>query len=165
MSIDWNDVDAHITPHFTVGEALLLPRWNSYHNPTYTEKANIQIMAGKMEEVRALVNAPIQVHCWIRPANADLSHPANKDEMLRTRYHMANYNAFVGGAINSQHLVGKAVDFHVVGYEGQAGCREIRLELLPHLEHLGLRMEDKEGGWVHLDNGPVGANGRRFFKP
>lgn len=165
MSIDWNDPKAHIAPHFTVGEALLLPRWNVLHNPTYTEKANIQIMAGKMEDIRAVFGQPISVHCWLRPETANLSHPANTDLALVKKYDHEDYNKFIGGSPQSMHRFGRAVDFHVKGYEGSVGCREVRLTLFSLLEPMGLRMEDQEGGWVHVDNGPVGASGRRFFKP
>ena len=164
MSINWNDPKAHISPHFTVKEALLLPSWGIYHNPTYTEKAAIQIMAGKMEGIRAVFGQPISVHCWIRPEKADLSHPANGTG--KNAHDGENYNAdpHVKGSPQSMHRFGRAVDFHVKGYEGSVGCREVRLTLLPLLEPMGLRMEDIEGGWVHVDNGPVGASGRRFFR-
>lgn len=159
--IDWANPKAGITSHFTVGEALLLPRWKQYHRPTYTERANIQILAGTMEAVREIVGKPIAVHCWIRPVRANLAHPANTD---RT-HDGEDYNALVRGWQNSMHIFGRAVDFHVKGYPGEAGCREIRKRILPHLDALGLRMEDVDGGWVHLDNKPVAAGGNRFFKP
>lgn len=161
MSIDWNDPDAHVTPHFTVREALLLPRWDALHSPTYTEKANIQVMAGRMEDVRALLDMPVHVHCWIRPAHANLKHPANDE---RHRQHDGeDYNALVRGRDGSMHIVGGAVDFHVGDYTTSARCRTVRSIILPHLERLGLRMEDYDGPWLHLDMKRVRAGGKRYF--
>ena len=161
--IDWNNPNQHITEHFTVREALLLPRWNLLHMPSPTEQDNIVRMAGLMESVREVFDKPLHVHCWIRPERANLLHPANGPSPFALQG--ASYNALVGGASTSWHRVDRAVDFHVDGMESVADCHKAREILLPLLKPLGLRMEDKEGGWVHLDNGPVGASGRRFFKP
>jgi hypothetical protein len=62
----------------------------------------------------------------------------------------------------SPHRTGRAIDFHIVGYEGAEKCQIIRVLLAPHLEKLGLRMEKIDGGWIHLDNMPVGPSGRWF---
>lgn len=156
MDIDWTDMDAHITPHFTVDEALLLPSWSVHHKPTYTEKANIQILAERMERVREFLGKPIHVHCLIRPEHA------NCDSQV---YHGHNYNSFVHGALNSMHIVGGAVDWHLEGFEGAQGCDEVRRQLLPHLEEFQLRMEDFKGPWIHTDIKPVAEGGRRYFKP
>ena len=142
-TIDWTDPRHPISSNFTVHEALWLPSARIYTFATDYEKLNIVDLAVRMERVRELFGAPIHVHCWLRP-----------------RW----YNSTIKGASpDSQHLHGKAVDFHVKGYEGATGCAKVRSIILPHLEEFGLRMEDKQGGWVHLDSGPV--INKRFFKP
>lgn len=144
-TIDWADPRHPISSNFTVHEALWLPSARMYALPTDEEKANIVDLAVRMERVRELFGVPIHVHCWLRP-----------------RW----YNSTIKGASpDSQHLHGKAVDFHVYGYEGATGCAKARSIILPHLEEFELRMEDKQGGWVHLDTKSVDGGGRRFFKP
>ena len=133
-----------ITPHFTWHEALWLPSWRVYADPTSEEAKNIIDMAQRMERVRSVFGAPIHVHCWLRPGD---------------------YNRFVGGVKDSQHILGKAVDFHVQGFEGEEGCQLIREMLMTKLDTYGLRMEDKQGAWIHLDSKEVPAGGNRFFKP
>lgn len=146
MEINWNDLNARISPNFSVHEALWLPSWGRHATPEERMgfEGNMVALAHKMEAVRDLFAAPIKVHCWLRPTA---------------------YNKEVGGARSSAHLVGRAVDFHVDGFEGAGGCLRARGIILPHLEALGLRMENHEGGWVHIDSAPVGPSGNRYFLP
>lgn len=155
-SINWNDPTANVSPHFTVREALLLPRWNLLHNPTDKEKEAIRRMADKMEEIRAVLGLPISVHCWIRPTKVNAPD---------SPHHGKDYNAFVGGTKGSMHIKGLAADFHVLGYGGSVQCHAMRVRLVPHLESLGIRLEDKYGPWLHVDLRTVPAGGKRFFKP
>ena len=132
------------TPHFTWHEALWLPQLSTHSQPNIEEQTNIIYLALRMEKVRALFNAPIRVHCWHRPFG---------------------YNQSVGGAPKSAHITGRAVDFHIEGLAGTTGCAEARAIILPHLETLGLRMENQQGPWIHLDTKPVPPHGKRFFRP
>ena len=111
--------------------------------------------AGVMEKIRALFDASINIHCWIRPMSVNA--PGSER-------HSKNYNRFIGSrSKTSGHIFGQAVDFHVSGKQGPEQCQLVREEILPHLEDWEIRMEDKDGGWVHIDTKPVGA--KRFFKP
>ena len=153
--IDWTNPAARITPHFTVHEATYLPSWRVYHHPAQPEQRAIEDLAERMEHVRALFQAPIVVHCWMRPAR--VTAPG-------TQYHQQDYNAYVGStATQSGHIYGQAVDFCVSGWAGPAKCAEARMRILPHLVEFGLRMEDNHGGWIHIDTKPV--IGSRFFRP
>lgn len=153
-TIDWTNPECNISKYFKVKEALMLPSFGVLHIPSEAEKINIIAMALRMDQVRELVGKAIKVHCWIRPERVRCIEP---------KFDGLNYNKKVGGSKSSHHVVGNAVDFHVVGFEGAVGCHQIRQLLLPKLEELGLRMEDLSGGWVHLDCGPVKS--KRFFKP
>jgi len=126
------------------------------HRPTLVQQMNILDLAQRLEELRKLLGGhPFNIHCWMRPNPTITEGPRNGQD----------YNSFVGStAPNSGHLTGKAVDFHVRGFHGQGGCAEMRQRILPHLDALGLRMEDINGAWIHLDTKPVGSRGR-FFKP
>lgn len=152
--IDWTDPACQVSPHFTVRDAIWLPQWERLSLPSdgmtpAVCASLVRFILGPMEDIRsALGNKPIITHVTYRP-------PA--------------YNALqsVGGAPGSAHqCLGPwaAMDWHLEG----SLCDDVRKKILDLglLEFLGLRMENKPGaGWVHLDNAPTGANGRRFFTP
>lgn len=174
--VDWSDPKSRLSANFSVGEALTLPSWHVMHTPSESEKAAIQGIATKVSKAIAVVSAAIghdahaSVHAWMRPGVATIpgSEWDGKD------YNRYIYETQVWKDLtpeekaakrvpDSPHKTGHAIDFHIVGFEGKEGCAKIRAILLPHLEELGLRMEDLDGGWVHLDDLPVGH--ARFFKP
>ncbi len=111
-------------------------------------KEQICVLAEKLDLVREFIGRPMHVHSWYRPKG---------------------YNALVGGAKGSKHLsLGpwSAVDFHSdlpKEKSVSASCATIRAAIEPRLEKWGLRCEDLDGPWVHLDSAPVVT--RRFFKP
>lgn len=165
-NIDWTNPDAKISKYFCVGEALWLPSWKVLHIPSENEKKEIFALAQKMDLVREEVG-PIKVHVWIRPV---LNQPGHVN-------HGQDYNRFIYEGIwrragltpeeiktkiapNSRHKYGMAVDWS----SPTTKCDELRAKLIPKLEGLGLRMEDRPGSdWVHNDSGPVVKD--RFFKP
>jgi hypothetical protein len=151
VSIDWTNKQSRISKFFTVHEATFLPSWNVYHEPSEEEKESIKKWAEKMDIVREFLQAPIIIHCWIRPTIVSCFDP---------EYNGKNYNDFVGGAKNSSHIDGSATDFHVSGLKQK--CEKIRENLLPKLEEFEIRMEDNDGDWVHLDGREVSSS--RFFK-
>jgi len=172
--INWADPKSKITSRFSVGEALTLQSWGVMHVPSEEEKAAIISIAqgvGKAADVLEKQlgrHVSINVHAFMRPEKANI--PGSK-------WNGQDYNRYIyetqvwkdlspeekakKTVPKSPHRTGHAIDFHIVGYEGPEGCAKIRAILLPHLEELGLRMEDLNGGWVHLDNLPVIHS--RFF--
>lgn len=155
QQVDWADGGTLISTSFTVHEALFLPSWRVYHIPSDEEKQEIMKTAAAMQRIRELFNRPVVVHCWMRPTCTNAPG---------TRYHGRNYNRHIGSrSMRSAHIFGRAVDFHVSGMAGIAGCAAARNIILPYLEPWNLRMEDIEGGWVHIDTNPVIRS--RFFKP
>ncbi len=141
--MDWLDPSAKVSKFFTVKECLWLPTWKRCADASDglddTVKANLKDLCGKLDKVREFLGKPIMVHVTYRPEK---------------------YNALIGGAKNSTHKFGKAMDFHVTGLP----CDEVRKLLLPKLADFGLRMEDLPGsGWIHLDTSEPKPN--RFFKP
>jgi len=165
-AINWEDPTQKISKYFTVKEALYLPSWNCYHVPTEEEKTNILFMAKKMDIVREFLNAPINIHCWIRPDKVNCVGFDPKTVKADTPAKQAalaalDYNAFVGGAKASMHRIGSAVDWSAKNIK----CDDARTKLIPKLEEYDLRMEDLKGSnWVHLDcRKPI--NNVRFFKP
>lgn len=145
--INWEDPKSRISKFFIVGEAIFLPKWTRLANVgdglTIDAKHNIEsFLVEKMDVVREMLDKKIHVHICYRPQA---------------------YNALVGGAERSAHMAldnCAAIDFHVDGMT----CDEVRAFLLPELDGLDLRMENKPGSsWVHLDNKPTFGR-ERFFK-
>lgn len=140
----------NISEHFTWHEALWLPKWNRH--ATEDDGLNGDVLKNltqmflKMDKVRDLFGQMVIVQCAYRPEK---------------------YNAEVGGAANSAHMALEpgvaAVDFHIVKFE----CDKVRSAILSHgvLDFWGLRMEDLDGPWVHLDNRQPLPGHTRFFKP
>lgn len=97
--------------------------------------ANIEKIARVMQDVRVLVgNRPIKITSWLRP-------PA--------------VNARVGGAPNSKHLFGGAVDFYVIGLT-RAEMMDIQRTLEPWAlgKGLGFGRGVSSKGFIHIDLGP-----------
>jgi hypothetical protein len=143
--INWEDPDAKISKHFTVKQALLLPRWGVMHRPSAEEQLHILDQAERMDKVQEMlgVEHKIKVHCWIRPKVANC--PGSK-------YNGQNYNALVKGAPRSAHIKGQAVDFSVPSF---GSCDAVRSHILPGLTAIPLRLELNPGSnWVHLDAYP-----------
>lgn len=144
--IDWTDASIQITPHFSVKDALYLPTWSRLANESDglndEIKENIIALFNKMETVREYFgNNPINVHVTYRP-------PA--------------YNKLIGGAANSNHMQGLAMDFDIAGIS----CDDVRTKIVDNklLDLWDMRCENKPGSnWIHLDNGPVIYS--RFFIP
>jgi zinc D-Ala-D-Ala carboxypeptidase len=150
VEIDWTNLEAKISKHFTVKEACWLPSWQVMHNPSENEKANILKQAAKMDLIRDFLGVPINVHCWIRPV---LNNPSSI-------HHGQDYNALVKGAKNSSHKVGLATDYDAQGLN----CDDVRASLVSKLDVWDIRMEKMPGSnWVHNDCSPVITY--RYFNP
>lgn len=176
QDINWADPKSKINDRFSVSEALTLPSWGVMHVPSEDEKKAIKGIADKVAAITKEVEAqlgkrlPINVHAFMRPDKANIpgSQWDGKD------YNRYIYETQVWKNLtaeekakkkvpNSPHRTGHAIDFHFGGYEGKVKCAEMRKLLLPLIEKHGLRMEDMDGSWIHLDDLPV-VN-KRFFKP
>lgn len=136
-----------ITDHFTWGEALYLPSMDMYAEPTQEQIDNIIDMANVLEVVRSIFGRALIIHNWIRTNEYNLF-------LRKLGYKTAS---------KSQHLLANATDFHIAGLEGVKGCDYVRAILLPKLDELNIRMEDRPVNWVHIDRGPVIRH--RYFKP
>lgn len=147
--INWQDPKSKLSPHFSVGETLYLPSWQIYHIPSEEEKTNILKTVSKMEEIRAYLNNPMNIHVWIRPEK--VNNPSSDR-------HGQDYNAFIGGSPHSAHINGLAVDFDAVG----TSIDDVKAKLLIKLKDFDIRMESDTTTWIHTDLMPPNPN--RYFK-
>jgi uncharacterized protein YcbK (DUF882 family) len=140
--IDFTNPNDSITEHFTVNDALMLHNWSRLG--TEADGADfdkLNTLCQKLEEVRTLLGCPMNVHCCFRSAD---------------------YNKLIGANPNDPHSRSAACDFDC---NPNLTCDQVKDILMPHLEELGIRMEDNGSGasWVHIDLCPVIYH--RFFKP
>lgn len=127
--------------HIKWSEVLYLPQWLLYSHP-HEDQHIADLITGcqALEKIRTLLgNKPIRITCGYRPLK---------------------YNEFIDGAIESAHIVGQAIDWQ----HSEKSADECRDLLKPHLESLGIRMENHKGNWVHIDIRKPGPGGR-YFRP
>lgn len=153
IKIDWNNPKSPISKHFTVKDAIWLPKWKrlATEEDGLDEriKDELEFFFGEdVEKVRRLLDLPMKVHCCYRPKA---------------------YNELVGGAVDSAHMVlgsWAALDFEPITglWPITESCDSVRTILAPKLRMLCLRMEYNPGSaWVHIDNAPVKS--ARYFSP
>jgi hypothetical protein len=143
LPLIWTDILQKITPHFTVRDALWLPKWNRLANGgdglTFEIKSSIIETCQLAERVRTLLDdCPMNVTSFYRPKS---------------------YAALVGSTENSPHCFGLAVDFTTLP---EMPIEEAKAILRPHLAWLGCRMEFGTKTWIHIDRRDPGPSGREF---
>lgn len=146
--IDWTNGAQKVSEHFTVREMIYLPTWKrsalESDGLDATVKANLLILAKAMDQVREYFGKSVNVHVTYRPLE---------------------YNKAIHGALHSQHSVGSAMDFDVVGMTCGDAIRQIVKD--NKLEDWKMRCEDngENPAWIHLDLKPLEAGHARHFRP
>lgn len=128
---------------FSWKDALFLPRWGVCAFPANESIVmNIERMAKKMDEIRDFFNAPITITSWYRPLK---------------------YNAIIGGAMNSAHIQGLAVDFLIKDLPSIEARQILKHKLL----EFNIRLERLETPHVHIDIACADdlPLAKRFFNP
>lgn len=116
-----------ITPHFTLDEmtvSQLAARDGFDNTPPPEARANLQLLCGALEQVRALFDAPI---------------------IISSGYRSEKVNRLIGGASKSQHTQGLAADFTVIEVSPRDTVRRISNSTIP-FDQLILEFDN----WVHL---------------
>lgn len=121
--------------YFSWAEALWLPKVMAYAAPDDLQMSNIMKLARALDVVRDHFGRPISVDSWLRPQK---------------------YNELIGGASKSQHMIGAAIDFDVVGLSAD----EVRSVLTVNSNIWPYRGELGTPTWVHLD-----LAGTKWFWP
>ena len=116
-----------ISPHFYMNEVACRDRNRTL--PTGAALASAERVAGLMERIRQFFgNLPVTVNSW---------------------YRTPEYNKQVGGAKNSQHLLGRAVDFTVQGIKPA----EVQKRLAAVVKELGIGGLGCYPTFTHIDLG------------
>ena len=116
-----------ITPHFTLDEmtvSQLAARDGFDNSPPPEARANLQLLCGALEQVRALFGVPI---------------------IVSSGYRSERVNQLIGGAPKSQHVQGLAADFTVIEISPRDTARKI-IDSSIVFDQLILEFD----GWVHL---------------
>lgn len=116
-----------ITPHFTLDEMIvsqLAARDGFDNTPPPQARANLQLLCGALEQVRALFDAPI---------------------IISSGYRSEKVNQLIGGSPNSQHVQGLAADFTVIEVSPRDTVRRISNSTIA-FDQLILELDR----WVHL---------------
>jgi hypothetical protein len=140
--MDWTNGSEQVTAHFTVKDCLTLRNWNRLatdaDGPDFDK---LTVLCQKLEEVRALLGCPINVHRMFSSKEYNIEQQI----LLPTG--------------NDVHARSEAVDFDC---NGHFTIQEVKDILEPKLEELGIRMEFGTTTWVHLDLHTPGPSGRYF---
>lgn len=140
--IDWANPKDKVTDHFTVNDCLILHSWNRL--ATENDGADfdkLQTLCNKLEEVRSILNCPMNVHCIFRSKEYNIEQGI----LLPT-----------GNDVHAQNL---AADFDC---NPTLSIQEIKDILEPKLEELQIRLEKGTTTWVHVDLRSPGPSGRYF---
>ena len=142
MSIDWTNPNDKVTQHFTVKDCLWLHNWNRLATEVDGADYNkLLILCNKLEEVRNILQAPMNVHCMFRSTKYNLEQ---------------NILPPTGMDVHAMNI---ACDFDC---NNTYSIQEVKDKLQPVLEQLGIRMEFGTTSWVHVDLRTPGPSGRYF---
>jgi hypothetical protein len=140
--IDWTDGTQQVTEHFTVNDALMLHNWNRL--ATEADGADfdkLTALCNMLEKVREQLGCPMTIHCVYRSPEYNLEQGILKPTGMDV------------------HAMNLACDFDC---NGTMTIQEVKDELEPLLEQLGIRMEKGTTTWIHLDLRAPGPSGRYF---
>ena len=136
------EVSIKLSEHFTLGE-LCKTKTGIENVPNEAQVENLKRLCGWLEELRRRWNTPI---------------------IINSGYRSEAVNRAVGGAPNSNHLMGCAVDIHVTGMEQLIRYAAILLDISNErhedFDELLLERSPKGTYWLHFAVRPSG-NRRR----
>jgi len=146
---------ARLSEHFTLGEMCKTSAKTADGNiPSHVHIENLKRLCGWLEELRRRSLTP---------------NPSPKGEgseykevpiIINSGYRSPQVNKAVGGAPNSNHLTGCAVDIHVAGIEQLVRYAAILLDISDErqedFDELLLERSPKGSYWLHFAVKPTG---------
>lgn len=139
-TVNWQDGTLKITENFTVNDCLIQHAWGRLASSADgADFEKLTILCQKMEEIRKILQCPINVHCMFRCVEY------NKSQNITPSLDV--------------HAMNLACDFDA----GEHWTIEEVKELLePKLEELDIRLEKGTDTWIHVDLHSPGPSGRYF---
>lgn len=140
--IDWTNPKSQVTTHFTVRDLCWLHNWNRLATAEDgVDFDKLMDLANTLEAVRAILGCPMNAHCGFRSAAYNIEQkillPTGKDV----------------------HQMSIAFDFDC---GAKLSIEQVKVQLVPHLEALGIRLEFGTTTWAHVDKRAPGPSGRYF---
>ena len=138
--INWTDGECQVTEHFKVKDCLTLHSWGRLATEADGADFNkLVALCSKMEQIREILNAEINVHSMFR------SVAYNQSEGIRPAADV--------------HSMSLAIDFDC---NGSYSIEQVKEKIEPLLSQYGIRLEKGTVTWVHVDLHSVGPSGRYF---
>ena len=150
---------SHLTPHFTLGELCKTSVKTADGNiPSHVHIENLKRLCSWLERLRQRYNLNIK------------DKIKNKNEepiVINSGYRSPQVNKAVGGAANSNHLTGCAVDIHVAGMEQLLRYAVILLDIADEgreeFDELLMERNAKGNYWLHFAVRPEGNRRKIVF--
>ncbi len=147
--------EMRLSQHFTLGE-LCKTKTGIENVPNEAQVENLKRLCGWLERLRQKYNLNIKEK--IKNKNDELI-------IINSGYRSSQVNKAVGGAPNSNHLTGCAVDIHVSGMEQLIRYAAILLDISDlnneDFDELLLERSPRGSYWLHFAVRPFG-NRRRI---
>ena len=138
--------EAKLSEHFTLGELTVTNQKGIYNIPSHEAIANLKRLCGWLEVLRERAGTPIRIN---------------------SGYRSPQLNRKIGGAANSNHLTGCAVDIRVSGMEQLIQYAAILIQYAneTHQEFDELLLEKNRYGaiWLHFAVRPSGNRRKVLF--
>ena len=147
---------ARLSQHFTLGELCKTSVKTADGNiPSHVHIENLKRLCGWLEKLRASLPSPPQVGRGEEPI------------VINSGYRSPQVNKAVGGAANSNHLTGCAVDIHVNGMEQLLRYAVILLDIADEgreeFDELLMERNAKGNYWLHFAVRPEGNRRKIVF--
>jgi len=155
---------SRLTPHFTLGELCKTSVKTADGNiPSHVHIENLKRLCGWLEMLRDEYNRryPLMSNEQLVMSNYDYSAAKKETPIIvNSAYRSPQVNKAVGGASNSNHLTGCAVDIHVAGMEQLLRYAVILLDIADEsreaFDELLLERSPRGTYWLHFAVRPEG---------